>query len=335
MVDPFGYGGLSPYGLGSYAQDLETFLIILRVALFVIGLPILLAGYRIYKLLVYLVGFSMGALVGLAAGLWAGDGEALFGWVGLIVGGGLGALVALPLVYLFVFLSGFLSGAVMVGVYQLGVAEQLPTLMPMAIGGVIVGILLVLIFRFYITALTAYWGATLVSAALGWGLVGVLVLFVIGLAVQYGLQRYLKWGSDPRLAASRAAVLESPPAVVDWGEPGPADQTLQSPGRAGAGAVVPLAEQEYALLILPGGEPRLLRDGLTIGRSPACDLVLADNSVSKLHAVIRQSGGTWFIQDQGSSNGIRVNGQQVRASRLQPGDRVQFGQCRELIFQYR
>ncbi len=47
--------------------------------------------------------------------------------------------------------------------------------------------------------------------------------------------------------------------------------------------------------------------GGTIGRRPDRDWVINDQGVSSRHAVIRSINGFFFIEDEGSTNGVRVN----------------------------
>jgi FHA domain len=65
-------------------------------------------------------------------------------------------------------------------------------------------------------------------------------------------------------------------------------------------------------------------DGFVIGRSRQANLPLEDRSVSVQHARLRFAQGTWFLQDQ-SSNGTFVNGEQISATRLNPGDQIRIG----------
>lgn len=57
----------------------------------------------------------------------------------------------------------------------------------------------------------------------------------------------------------------------------------------------------------------MLREGsLLIGRGPQSDFVIADPSVSRQHALVRlDQGGTAWIEDAGSRNGLRVGGARV------------------------
>ena len=68
------------------------------------------------------------------------------------------------------------------------------------------------------------------------------------------------------------------------------------------------------------------RDPLSIGRSAECDIVIGTHSVSRRHATIRQSDGRFVIQDEGSLNGVFVNGERVDRRELEPGDSVTIGE---------
>lgn len=69
----------------------------------------------------------------------------------------------------------------------------------------------------------------------------------------------------------------------------------------------------------------LAADELRIGRGTENEVVLADFSVSRRHAVIRKEGGSWFVQDLASTNGIQVNGVPSKRAMLKPGDRIKVG----------
>ena len=90
------------------------------------------------------------------------------------------------------------------------------------------------------------------------------------------------------------------------------------PADTGPGLMVPSA----------GGTRRVtIADRLTIGRDSGCDVVVPDPEVSRVHAVVRQNGPDLEIEDQGSSNGTRVNGRPVAGRMpLRPGDRIELGQ---------
>lgn len=73
----------------------------------------------------------------------------------------------------------------------------------------------------------------------------------------------------------------------------------------------------------------LTRATVTIGRDPACDIVLGeDPTVSRSHARIVLSEAGHLLQDNGSSNGTFVNSVLVRTCVLSPGDVIQCGSTR-------
>ncbi|HTS98781.1 MAG TPA: DUF1707 and FHA domain-containing protein [Streptosporangiaceae bacterium] len=86
-----------------------------------------------------------------------------------------------------------------------------------------------------------------------------------------------------------------------------------------------------AALILPSGT----RASFTIGRDAACDLVLADMTVSRWHAGLRREGSGWLLADTGSTNGTRLNGWRVTEPvPLRAGDRVMFGSLTMVVTEH-
>jgi hypothetical protein len=71
--------------------------------------------------------------------------------------------------------------------------------------------------------------------------------------------------------------------------------------------------------------------GATLGRSRDADIVLDDANVSRRHAEVRPSGGSWIVRDLGSTNGVKVNGRRLDPARpqsLKPGDVIELGTSR-------
>jgi hypothetical protein len=63
-----------------------------------------------------------------------------------------------------------------------------------------------------------------------------------------------------------------------------------------------------------------------LGRGTDCQLALDDALVSRRHATLFVVGDAVFIDDLGSRNGVRVNGQRVVArTRLSEGDKIRVG----------
>jgi hypothetical protein len=83
-----------------------------------------------------------------------------------------------------------------------------------------------------------------------------------------------------------------------------------------------------AILVAEGKRYAVGPGGATIGRSRECDIVLSDSNVSRRHAELRPVGDGWSVTDLGSTNGVRVNGRDVRPNEpqpLAPGDRLDVG----------
>jgi DNA-binding winged helix-turn-helix (wHTH) protein len=94
----------------------------------------------------------------------------------------------------------------------------------------------------------------------------------------------------------------------------------------GAGAdgtcILAAADREFTL---PEGETLL-------GRGRECGVPLRSTEVSRVHARIRVAGSTATIEDLGSKNGTRVNGETCSGpTRLASGDEVGIGRFR-LVF---
>jgi hypothetical protein len=66
---------------------------------------------------------------------------------------------------------------------------------------------------------------------------------------------------------------------------------------------------------------------MVLGRSSGCQLVFADDTVSRRHAELRMVDGRWILRDLGSANGTWVNGRRVVEVEVAPGDDVQLGCC--------
>jgi hypothetical protein len=79
-----------------------------------------------------------------------------------------------------------------------------------------------------------------------------------------------------------------------------------------------------------GGRTELLgAAGGVVGRSRDCDITVEDPNVSRHHAEVRPSGGSWIVRDLGSTNGVKVNGRRIQGPQsLKPGDSIELGTSR-------
>ena len=88
------------------------------------------------------------------------------------------------------------------------------------------------------------------------------------------------------------------------------------------------------LTVVDGAEGTMRRlplsgmDLLTVGRSPRCDVSLADDSVSRLHCVLYTEHRGWYVADAGSASGTRVHGRRTLRRRVRDDLLVQIGASR-------
>lgn len=76
----------------------------------------------------------------------------------------------------------------------------------------------------------------------------------------------------------------------------------------------------------PSGTSRVRLTGpMTLGRSPECDVVLEDVSVSRRHASLTFVQGKWVLKDLGARLGTFVNGVRVESAALRSKDELKLG----------
>jgi hypothetical protein len=87
----------------------------------------------------------------------------------------------------------------------------------------------------------------------------------------------------------------------------------------------------YPLAKKPGAS---FRDRITIGRTLNNDVVIADHSVSRLHAYVRPADG-WMVADAGSKNGSWLDGARLeprREAQLSPGAVLRLGEVIAMFY---
>jgi len=78
----------------------------------------------------------------------------------------------------------------------------------------------------------------------------------------------------------------------------------------------PLKGQRYAVN----------ENGLVLGRDDACDVIIPDVGISRQHARVLLHNSAVWVQDEGSRNGVFVNGKRVvRHRQLSPGSELLVG----------
>jgi pSer/pThr/pTyr-binding forkhead associated (FHA) protein len=74
-----------------------------------------------------------------------------------------------------------------------------------------------------------------------------------------------------------------------------------------------------------GAEFVLDHERMTMGRGPGVDFVIGDPALSRQHLAFELVGNGFRVEDLGSTNGLRVNGNRVHARDLAAGDRIEAG----------
>jgi DNA-binding NtrC family response regulator len=91
----------------------------------------------------------------------------------------------------------------------------------------------------------------------------------------------------------------------------------------------PLRHKGYRLLVLNGElrgrELEIASDVVRVGKSRQCDVVIPDESVSRVHVEIRREGDAYRVIDQGSTNGTFIGEAKVADGFLAPGDVLGLG----------
>jgi serine protease Do len=152
-----------------------------------------------------------------------------------------------------------------------------------------------------------------------YGLVGIAILGIAAVVMRSRTARAPVNVARPAGGMPGGTRLEAPP-------PPPALPSGQSYGniQATAGA-------------LSGKSFKVPKEGLLIGRSPKCQVVLQDDTVSSEHAWIVPSGNEVVVIDKGSSNGTYVNSVEspkVSKIGLRNGDRIFLGKKGSNVFTY-
>lgn len=96
-------------------------------------------------------------------------------------------------------------------------------------------------------------------------------------------------------------------------------------------------ELTYKLIMRAGAEQGkeypLEKNELVIGRDQGNDIVIIDPEVSRRHARVFQQGGSFVIEDLGSTNGTYVNGQRLTGPYvLRSGELINLGEHISLLY---
>lgn len=143
---------------GAITDLLSGYSVPVGVVAVLLGLANCFFGYRIFKFMLGVVGFLLGAAAGVVLGSYLGDGGELAMLIGGLVGGLIGAGLLVALYFLGVFLFGAAVGALLVGVLGTAMNIEMPTAATI-VGAIILGIIAVVLQKVVIILSTALSGA--------------------------------------------------------------------------------------------------------------------------------------------------------------------------------
>jgi pSer/pThr/pTyr-binding forkhead associated (FHA) protein len=99
-----------------------------------------------------------------------------------------------------------------------------------------------------------------------------------------------------------------------------AEEVREPAGPVPAGASLRVMRGFYEGLELP-----IDRDWMVIGRGRSADIVIAEPTISRAHAAVAFEDRAFYLQDLGSTNGTRVNGERAARQELRSGDEILLG----------
>lgn len=102
-------------------------------------------------------------------------------------------------------------------------------------------------------------------------------------------------------------------------------EAVETTDRKPSGPVPPGATILVMRGFYEGLELALDRDWMVIGRGRSADVVIAEPTISRAHAAVGYDDKGFFMQDLGSTNGTRVNGDRLNHTRLDDGDQILLG----------
>ncbi len=147
------------------------------------GLVLLVAGWKLYRLMVILPGLIIGGLIGM--GLGATESE-LYAMLGLLLGAALGGYLALMVHVVAIFLAG---GAIVAAL----VASAANTVDPvtLVVAGLVGGAIMLALYYWLIVFVTAAIGAAAFGTGVGLGPAIIVGLAILGAFVQFGVAKAL------------------------------------------------------------------------------------------------------------------------------------------------
>jgi hypothetical protein len=154
-------------------------------------LLLLSLGSRIYRFVVALPGFLLGAILASSLAQHFNFGGS-YEWIGLAIGGGLGAWLTLVVHDAAVFLVGASGGAFLAYSLWALLAEREPPVWLLVVTGALFGAVLLAMVQVRRILVSSFIGATMLGWGLGAGLLVTLSAAVLGVILQTAILRRMK-----------------------------------------------------------------------------------------------------------------------------------------------
>jgi hypothetical protein len=144
-----------PGDLTSLSREATVLIALVSVAF---GLLNCLLGYRIFRIMLGVYGFILGAVAGFALVVTVAPGETLWLLLGAVGGGVLGAVLLVVFYFVGVFFAGALAGALLADILALSLGVDLPLLV-FVVAALVAGIAALFFQRIGVILSTALGGA--------------------------------------------------------------------------------------------------------------------------------------------------------------------------------
>ncbi len=155
-----------------------------RAVMILVGVILLVAGWRVYEFVIVIAGAMVGAAVATSL---VGSSDPVTNLLALLGGGAIGAVLSMFLYYLAVFLIGMHFGILLTNGLATMFAFAPVSPLILIIGGVLGGLVLVGLSFEFLVILSALVGGQLLVLGLGIPTIWTLVFAVIGIVVQFAL----------------------------------------------------------------------------------------------------------------------------------------------------
>lgn len=162
---------------------------LLRIVFVIGGAILLLLGWRVYDEVIILAGILVGAAV--ASGV-VPDSNTVLEIAALLIGGIIGALLAIFLYYIAVFFIGAYVGLLLTYTVINSLLSTTVSDVVLLVGALLGGVLLVVLSAELLVLLSAIVGAQMLVVALGLNPEWILILALVGIVIQFAILRSMK-----------------------------------------------------------------------------------------------------------------------------------------------